>query len=1242
MIRTIFTFLICLCAIPTIAGSSRYDNNHILYWDDTSHLEYMLNTDTKEAMLGSGLDDEKAAIHYPPIGDPWWDNMTNLWENIVVASSIEYEGETYIVTKVSNKAFYKSTEVHTIELPETITEIGNYAFGYCTNLERVNIPEGVKSISTGMFYVCKNLTSIHLPSTIETIGSQAFIDCVLLESINIPSNCISVDNDAFSWCLKLSTLTIEDGIKPLNLGYAFSFGPMWQAYMEPFYYPGTFFRGLFNDCPLKNLYIGRNINFDNVGKIQSPFEVCTVKFDSSGKAIYLRSGKYYESVEFGNMVTEIHSQLFMDAQIPTIILPDSLRAVGDKAFYKAVVQPSMSIPEKCDSIGNYAFVSLNNPGTLKNIDCKAIYPPRISEFSFYGQDVIVSVPEGKRDIYKKSEYWNKYFICDANDQLVDINLKYANSLYGRLSFLDLNPEDVFRLKISGILGSDDWTVISEMKNLYDLDLSDVTCENISSISSVLSHLLHFKFPKGVKVIEKNQFQGCHLTGELQIPETCERIESGAFWKAPISKLVINGPTIVEEMAFSFCANLSEISVSGGAKLLEESFKYVTDVNNPNAGLETLTIGNDVVVEKNAFYYCTHLTNIIFDGRVASVDNGAFSDCTNIKNITFNGSISKLGGDVFDNMAIHRLDVNDLQSWCSMSFNSTKANPMAYAKDIYINGSNDFALVLPEDVCAIGNNAFYNCKGLRSLTIKGKVKQIGMNCFADCINLKNVCLSDDIENIGNGGVANCKSLTSVHLPTNLSFISDSLFYGCENLTDVTIPLSVKEIRKGAFSGCKSMLKVDLPFICNSIGEKAFEKCTSLTMIKLPYNVTEIGESAFADCEGLTTVKALWEMPPTVVPTSFTNVNKKCILYVPVGSVPTYYEKGWGRFPLIEEGYSVIYLEGNDYGTISCGDASYKGQDELITLDINADASLNVEPNDGFFIKELTLDGKRIEPGMRNSVIELQNLTDNHALSVEYKRYVLGDVNDDDYIDVGDVAAIVKHIQRESIIDFIPIAADTNNDDNIDVGDIRGEVNLIYDYAQASRSHQLRSKQMVMDNMVRLNGSRTDNPGEYIVDVILNDAAPISGFQILMILPQGVVIPKDNVGKFDVVFDEEKCVGMNIKSLTQINDSCYQILCAASTLEEIVGGGRVCSIKLVTSNLLDIDQHVLVKMPEIRVADQYGNVVRTSLEALTFGDTTGLINNFTTNTNATRKLLRNGRVLIIIDENGVYDINGVKVK
>ena len=1239
MIRTIFTFLICLCAIPTIAGSSRYDNNHILYWDDTSHLRYMLNTDTKEAMLGSGLDDEKAAIHYPPIGDPWWDNMTNLWENIVVASSIEYEGETYIVTKVSNNAFYKSTEVRTIELPETITEIGNYAFGYCTNLERVNIPEGVKSISMGMFYVCKNLTSIHLPSTIETIGSQAFIDCVLLESINIPSNCISVGNDAFSWCLKLSTLTIEDGIKPLNLGYAFSFGPMWQAYMEPFYYPGTFFRGLFNDCPLENLYVGRNIIYDNTGQLQSPFEQCYYRQDDSfGKPIIHRNGKYYKNVTFGNNVTEIHSQLFSNAIIPNIILPDSLRLIGNKAFDGAVRQSSLTIPEKCDSIGDNAFASLN--GTLLNIDCKSPNPPRIALGTFSGQNFILSVPYGCRDVYKSARYWKTHILCDPADKVVDITLKHANSLYGKLAFNDLEPGDVARLKISGILGDDDWRTIAEMSALYDLDLSGVTCENISVISGVTSNLMHLKFPQGLKVISQNLFSNGHLMGTVEIPESCDSIKSFAFTNSPISKLIISGPTVVEDCAFNFCRNLKEISISGGAKLLKESFKYVTNTYDLNEGLETLIIGDGVIAEDNSFYYCKHLTNIIFEGQVDSIADGAFTDCNKVENITFNGGIRKLGPTVFKNMSLSRLDINDVPAWCAMSFSSQTANPMSYAKNIYIEGSDDYHLIVSEGTDSINDYAFAGCNILKSATISKNIKKIGTGSFSYCRDLRLVSLSENIEEIGDSAFASCISLETVNLPENLPSISSHLFYECKNLTSASIPTTVKTIGDNAFYGCSNMKKVEIPHICDSIGDNAFNGCSSFTSLNLPYRLSKIGVSAFANCEGLKTVKAFWSTAPVVEPTTFTNVNKKCILYVPVGAVPSYYENGWGRFPLIEEGYSVIYLEGNDYGTISCGDASYKGQDKLITLDINADVSLNVEPNDGFFIKELALDGKRIEPEMHNSVIELQNLTDNHVLSVEYKRYVLGDVNNDDYIDVGDVAAIVKHIQRETLIDFIPVAADTNNDD-IDVGDIRGEVNLIYDYAQVSRSHQLRSKQTVTDNIVRLNGSKMDNSCEYMVDVILNDVASVSGFQIQMILPQGVVVPKDNVGKFDVVFDEEKCAGMNIKSFTQINDSCYQILCAASTLEEIVGGGRVCSIKLVNSNLLDIEQHVLVTMPDIRVADKYGNVVRTSLESLTFGDTTGLTNNFTNSTNATRKLLRNGRVLIV-DKNDMYDINGVKVK
>lgn len=154
MMRFFLSFLVFAASIPALAGSKRYDSNHILYWDDTSHLRYMLNTDTKEAVLGDGIDEEKNAMQYPPMDDDWWTNQPNLWEHVVVAESIEFQEEVYTVTGVSSNAFYKSTEVKTVKLPNTIKEIGSYAFGYCVNLVEVNIPEGVIGINAGTFYCC--------------------------------------------------------------------------------------------------------------------------------------------------------------------------------------------------------------------------------------------------------------------------------------------------------------------------------------------------------------------------------------------------------------------------------------------------------------------------------------------------------------------------------------------------------------------------------------------------------------------------------------------------------------------------------------------------------------------------------------------------------------------------------------------------------------------------------------------------------------------------------------------------------------------------------------------------------------------------------------------------------------------------------------------------------------------------------------------------------------------------------
>jgi hypothetical protein len=87
------------------------------------------------------------------------------------------------------------------------------------------------------------------------------------------------------------------------------------------------------------------------------------------------------------------------------------------------------------------------------------------------------------------------------------------------------------------------------------------------------------------------------------------------------------------------------------------------------------------------------------------------------------------------------------------------------------------------VTSIGDNAFYWCDSLASLTIPNSVTCIGRCAFY-----------------------NCSSLTSIIIPNSVINIGDSAFRGCSSLTSVTIPNSVTSIGKGAFGGCSSITTI----------------------------------------------------------------------------------------------------------------------------------------------------------------------------------------------------------------------------------------------------------------------------------------------------------------------------------------------------------------------------------------------------------------------------------------------------
>ena len=147
------------------------------------------------------------------------------------------------------------------------------------------------------------------------------------------------------------------------------------------------------------------------------------------------------------------------------------------------------------------------------------------------------------------------------------------------------------------------------------------------------------------------------------------------------------------------------------------------------------------------------------------------------------------------------------------------------------------------VTSIGEDAFYWCTSLTSVTIPNSVTSIGAWAFESCESLESVTIPNSVTSIGRSAFCYCTSLTSVTIPNSVTSIGAWAFWECTGLTSVTIPDSVTSIGEYAFCACTSLTSVTIPESVTSIGEWAFSDCTSLTSVTIPNSVTSIGYWAF---------------------------------------------------------------------------------------------------------------------------------------------------------------------------------------------------------------------------------------------------------------------------------------------------------------------------------------------------------------------------------------------------------------